>query len=483
MLKTKNNAAGTLASGITNSQTSLTLTATHGARFPTLGASDYFYSTLADPSNNLEVVKVTARAGDVLTVVRGQDGTTGLAYSAGDRFELRPCNAMLEALDQEAIDAVIASGTDTYTGNLDPVPNGYNTDQIYFVKFPNANTVAAPTLNLNSYGAKTIKRIGGAALVSGNIKANMIGMLLYDGTDMILLNPIDLPDNATNDYILQADADSPNGMAWVPPFLGGTSRLSRISNTELSLGVGLIPLKVGNRWVTRRITAAVTKDNTGLAVNTLYYVYAVNSAGTTVLEFSTTAFTQDTTFGVQTKTGDATRTLVGRVRTNASSQFPAIYIIDGVRSWFRPAQYIRYDVSFYGPDSYGASQADTGGAFVSLGNALSSSAFANVPWPGLARVVDAKYRAIISGSNTGNGVRLLHADDGPTNEVGIVDIFADGGGNPQNLSANVTTEIQALQSQQTVHKNLITQVAKVNGSTMTIFALRLELLLELTDSF
>jgi hypothetical protein len=188
-LKTKNNAAGTLASGITNSATSITLTATHGARFPTLGASDYFYATLADPSNNLEVVKVTARSGDVLTVVRGQDGTTGLAYSAGDRFELRPCNAMIEAIDQEALDPVIASGTDTYTGNLDPVPNGYNTDQVYFVKFPNANTSATPTLNLNSYGAKTIKKWGSFALVAGDIKAGMVGMLHYDGTDMILLNP------------------------------------------------------------------------------------------------------------------------------------------------------------------------------------------------------------------------------------------------------------------------------------------------------
>jgi hypothetical protein len=188
-LKTKNNAAGTLASGITNSATSITLTATHGARFPTLGASDYFYGTLADASNNLEIVKVTARSGDVLTVVRGQDGTTGLAYSAGDRFELRPCNAMMEAIDQEALDPVIGSGTDTYTGNLDPVPNGYNTDQIYFVKFPNANTSTTPTLNLNSYGAKTIKRTGGVALVPGDIKANMVGMLHYDGTDMNLLNP------------------------------------------------------------------------------------------------------------------------------------------------------------------------------------------------------------------------------------------------------------------------------------------------------
>jgi hypothetical protein len=188
-LKLTNNATGTLASGITNVATSITLTASHGARFPTLGASDYFYATLADASNNLEVIKVTARSGDVLTVVRGQDGFTARAYNAGDRLELRPCNAMMRAMDQESLEAVVGSGTDTYTGNLDPVPNGYNTDQVYFVKFPNANTSTTPTLNLNSYGAKTIKKMGGLALVAGDIKAGMVGILYYDGTDMILVNP------------------------------------------------------------------------------------------------------------------------------------------------------------------------------------------------------------------------------------------------------------------------------------------------------
>jgi hypothetical protein len=88
-IKLTNNAFGTLAAGINSSATSITLTTGQGARFPTLSAGDYFYATLVDTSNNLEIVKCTARSTDVLTVVRAQEGTTARSYSTGDRIEIR----------------------------------------------------------------------------------------------------------------------------------------------------------------------------------------------------------------------------------------------------------------------------------------------------------------------------------------------------------------------------------------------------------
>lgn len=97
-LKVANNAYSTLASGITDSATSISVQTGHGARFPTLGGSDYFYATLIDTSNNLEIVKCTARSTDTLTVVRGQDGTTARAYVSGDRIEMRWNAAVVDAL-------------------------------------------------------------------------------------------------------------------------------------------------------------------------------------------------------------------------------------------------------------------------------------------------------------------------------------------------------------------------------------------------
>lgn len=89
-IKFTNNASAQLASSISSGATSISVTTGQGALFPSLSGSDYFYATLSNSSNVLEIVKVTARTGDVLTVTRGQDGTTANAYSAGDKIELRP---------------------------------------------------------------------------------------------------------------------------------------------------------------------------------------------------------------------------------------------------------------------------------------------------------------------------------------------------------------------------------------------------------
>ena len=94
-VKVKNNAYGVLLLSITASDTSITLQTGEGASFPSLSSGEYFYATLIDVSQNLEIVKVTARTGDVLTVVRGQEGTTARVYVVGDRIEQRITAALL----------------------------------------------------------------------------------------------------------------------------------------------------------------------------------------------------------------------------------------------------------------------------------------------------------------------------------------------------------------------------------------------------
>lgn len=105
-IKFKNNATGTLASSINSTDTTISIGSGQGSLFPSLSGTDYFYATLVDSSNNLEVVKVTARTGDSLTVVRGQDGTTARSYTTADKLELRPTAAVLEDIQTEAQTAV-----------------------------------------------------------------------------------------------------------------------------------------------------------------------------------------------------------------------------------------------------------------------------------------------------------------------------------------------------------------------------------------
>jgi hypothetical protein len=88
-IKLKNNVSGFLATAISASDTGLVLQSGNGAAFPTLGASDYFYATLVSTGGTQEVVKVTARVGDTMTVVRAQEGSSAAGFAAGTRMELR----------------------------------------------------------------------------------------------------------------------------------------------------------------------------------------------------------------------------------------------------------------------------------------------------------------------------------------------------------------------------------------------------------
>lgn len=109
-----NNASAALASSITTSSTTITVTTGAGAQFPAISGGNFFYATLTDSSNNLEIVKVTARVTDVLTVVRAQEGTTARAYAAADKIELRVTAAVMTGLAQTAADQTF-TGANTFS--------------------------------------------------------------------------------------------------------------------------------------------------------------------------------------------------------------------------------------------------------------------------------------------------------------------------------------------------------------------------------
>jgi len=91
-LLTTNMAATVLGAGIAGNTgaTSLTLYSGTGALFPLLPyPGDFFIGVLVNATGQYEIVKVTGRATDTLTIVRAQEGTSARAFSSGDRFELR----------------------------------------------------------------------------------------------------------------------------------------------------------------------------------------------------------------------------------------------------------------------------------------------------------------------------------------------------------------------------------------------------------
>lgn len=129
-VKFTNNAKTTLASGITSSATSATVT--DGSVFPSLSSGEHFYCTFDDGTNN-EIVKVTARSGNTLTIVRAADNTTARAFSSGNQAELRATAALLtdiqeniaaKSANQTVYNTTTASSATTYDVGTDPGVEG-----------------------------------------------------------------------------------------------------------------------------------------------------------------------------------------------------------------------------------------------------------------------------------------------------------------------------------------------------------------------
>ncbi len=81
-----NNAATTLATNISSVATTVNLAAGAGALFPNPTTGQAFTLTMLDAGTQTktEVMLCTAKSGDTLTVVRGQEGTTAQSWLAGD---------------------------------------------------------------------------------------------------------------------------------------------------------------------------------------------------------------------------------------------------------------------------------------------------------------------------------------------------------------------------------------------------------------
>ncbi|WP_275272291.1 beta strand repeat-containing protein [Limnobacter sp. P1] len=116
----KNNAYSRVAASLAAGGTTLTVDTGTGDRFPIAASGNYFKLTLQDAANNIEIIKVTARAAssDSLTIERAQEGTTARAWSIGDIVELRltaGVTAPLQVLEEADTAALIRGKIDVPT--------------------------------------------------------------------------------------------------------------------------------------------------------------------------------------------------------------------------------------------------------------------------------------------------------------------------------------------------------------------------------
>lgn len=251
-----------LAGAISNVATVANLISGSGALFPEPSNGQYFVAEFNDQATGLEyeVVWVTGRMGDTITMIRGQEGTSALTWQAGDLFFSGPTAGQMGLLVQGL----------TYEGN----PNG---------------------------------NVAGAAAGGG-----LPPTVLWDTVDEIWWTCTTSGDAATAVWL------QVTGEIGVTPALGAF--LEYTSATELTL----VPNAGGYLWIngTNYAVSSPTVSNSGLADSTWYYVYAFIRSGSMALEAVSTAPVQESN-GVWQKTGDPTHTWVGAALTNGSAEFQA----------------------------------------------------------------------------------------------------------------------------------------------------------------
>ena len=186
--KFKNNAVTTLAAPLAELDTTLTVPGTHGDKFPVAVAPDYFTLTLRDGGGNVEVVKVTSRAGgqDFMTVERGQEGTSPLNWLIGVVVSMRLTAGAIEGMATQADPETLTNKTMgtgcAWAGTAIPVANGGT----------GATSASAARANLNAQTADAaLDSLSALATAPNHVVAttgtDTYGALAYGATGADLL--------------------------------------------------------------------------------------------------------------------------------------------------------------------------------------------------------------------------------------------------------------------------------------------------------
>lgn len=167
--KLSNNAISRLAVSIGTGDTSLSVQAGDGAKFPTITGSDWFPLTALKADGTLEIMKCTGRSGDSFTVVRAQESTTAKAFNANDRIELRLTVGTFEDRMSEKMDKTggSLSGAISVAGDISVGAGGKivmegTTDDAYEITIDPGNPTADRTITLPDKGGTVITSEGGS---------------------------------------------------------------------------------------------------------------------------------------------------------------------------------------------------------------------------------------------------------------------------------------------------------------------------------
>lgn len=225
-----NNAATTLASGLSSVATSLTVATGDGAEFPTLAGAEYFFCTLANNAGSIEIIKVTARSTDTFTIVRAQDGTSAASWSAGDKVELRLTR--IDLLNFPQLDSTNTfTQTQTFTTPILGTPTSGTLTSCTGLPLTTGVTGTLPIANGGT---------GTTSTTFANLTTNVTGTLPVanggTGATTLTANNVILG-NGTSAVSFVAPSTSgnvltSNGTTWTSAAAGGMTLLATITTTS-----------------------------------------------------------------------------------------------------------------------------------------------------------------------------------------------------------------------------------------------------------
>ncbi len=198
------------------------------------------------------------------------------------------------------------------------------------------------------------------------------------------------------------------GSVVLSPFGGNQLSINGVNRTLPIAGVALAPA--------------------GLTVGTVYYIYAYWTGTAIALEASVTGHSTDATTGVEIKTGDATRSLVGMVRIVTGPAFKDDFDNRYVLSWFnrqlkasRKQLTANVSLSAAGPAEVSTSLRND---FICWANGVTSAAASGAAQIGASSTF--AFRLALNGAAIGNwmyGANLLASN--AATALGLTDLSPD----------------------------------------------------------
>lgn len=203
--KFANNASSLLAASITDIETTIQVDSGYGALFPNPGDGEYFVIALENAAGDVEICKVTARATDLFTVVRGWEDTTPQAWTNGvTRVELRNTAGSMRQMIQRSGDTMegdlYMDGNVIYDAVLDgetvimpgavimgPTITNANGDSCNAITIPDncepPLVGGSPILTVSTFDPQSVFTAGMIMMFYGDVNDIPSGWALCDGNN------------------------------------------------------------------------------------------------------------------------------------------------------------------------------------------------------------------------------------------------------------------------------------------------------------